>query len=72
MKTKIFKSHNTRQYFGGNGGLTLCITNGSWRAQNGLEKDSAVLLFYGSAYGRISRQLASDILKKFRREQRGK
>jgi hypothetical protein len=67
MRTKIVKSHNCRQYICAGNHLAVCVTFariGEW----GIPKETSATLFYGGAWGGISRKLAADILRQMRRD----
>ncbi len=68
MKTTIFKTDSSWQYIRGN--TALCIGRRTWRIAQGVPVDNGGTLFYGSAYGSVSREFSASILRQFRREQR--
>ena len=68
MKTTIYKTDSSWQYV--RGSIALCITRRTWRTDHGIPVNYGGTLFYGSAYGPVSREFSADILRQFRREQR--
>jgi hypothetical protein len=67
MRTKIVKSHYCRQYICAGNHLAVCVTSAS-RIREGVPKETSATLFYGGAWGGISRKLAADILRQMRRD----
>jgi hypothetical protein len=68
MRTKIVKSHNCRQYICADNRLVICVAFASKLKEWGVSKEDPVSLFYGGAWGGISRKLAADILRQMRRD----
>lgn len=68
MKIEIWKSESSKQYISANRNITICATTGAWRKRKEVSKGPSVMMFYGGAWGDISRKFAADILRQFRRE----
>jgi hypothetical protein len=50
--------------------MTICILNAKWKQEHDIAKDHDPMMFYGGAYGRVSRQFAADILRQFRKDRK--